>query len=61
MKELVRVIVQKLVLVTVGVVCIGTVVPFILAIVESLAFAPTASETSILKTYVQKLFSKGIV
>jgi len=38
-----------------------TVVPFFLAIIESLAFAKTQSEKSILKTYVAKLFSKEIV
>jgi hypothetical protein len=60
-KELVRVIVQKVLLVLVGLACVGTVVPFMLAIVESLAFAPTVSEPSILKTFVKKLFSKGVV
>lgn len=60
-KDLVRVLLQKLILVLVGVVSVLTVAPFILAIVESLAFAPTVSEQSILKTYVRNLFSKGIV
>jgi hypothetical protein len=61
MKDLLRVILQKAVLVSVGLACIGTVVPFMLAIIESLAFAPTFSDDSLIKTYVKKLFSKGVV
>jgi hypothetical protein len=61
MKKIVRLVLQKLVLGTVGLACMLTVVPFFLAIIESLAFAKTQSEKSILKTYVAKLFSKEIV
>jgi hypothetical protein len=61
MKEILRIVLQKLVLVSVGLVCIGTAVPFLLAIVESLVNDPRQHGSSILKTYVKKLVSGGLV
>jgi len=56
-----RFIAEKVVLGAVGIACVVTFVPFFLAILESLIFAPTVSEKSLIKEYIKRLFSKNEV